>query len=78
MREAEKLCDRIGVVNKGKLLAEGSKVDLMQEYEEDDLEELFFRLIETHAASCLDHEASQYSDAGISPSGVLPVESRLP
>lgn len=48
MREAEKLCDRIGVVNKGRLLAEGSKADLMEEYQEEDLEELFFRLIEKH------------------------------
>ncbi|MDB4670560.1 ATP-binding cassette domain-containing protein [Pirellulaceae bacterium] len=51
MREAEKLCDRIGVVNKGKLLAEGSKRDLMEEFQEDDLEELFFRLIEQHEKS---------------------------
>lgn len=48
MREAEKLCDRIGVVNRGRLLAEGSKTDLMEEYQEEDLEELFFRLIEEH------------------------------
>lgn len=50
MREAEKLCDRIGVVNKGRLLAEGSKKDLMEQYQEEDLEELFFRLIEQHDA----------------------------
>jgi len=77
MREAEKLCDRIGVVNKGKLLAEGSKVDLMKEYEEDDLEELFFRLIEIHEASCVDHETSQYAAAGNSPLDALPMEGRL-
>lgn len=51
MREAEKLCDRIGVVNRGRLLAEGSKSDLMEKYEEEDLEELFFRLIEEHDES---------------------------
>ncbi|MEE2641636.1 MAG: ATP-binding cassette domain-containing protein [Planctomycetota bacterium] len=53
MREAERLCDRIGVVHRGRLLAEGSKTDLMEQYREQDLEELFFRLIEEH-----DHAAA--------------------
>lgn len=48
MREAEKLCDRIGVVNRGRLLAEGTQADLMERYQHDDLEEVFFRLIEEH------------------------------
>lgn len=51
MREAEKLCDRIGVVNRGRLLAEGSKNELMDKYQERDLEELFFRLIEEHEST---------------------------
>jgi sodium transport system ATP-binding protein len=45
MREAEKLCDRIAIVHRGQILAEGSLAQLQEKYEEKDLEELFFRLI---------------------------------
>jgi sodium transport system ATP-binding protein len=45
MREAEKLCDRIAIVHRGQLLAEGSLAQLQEKYAEKDLEELFFRLI---------------------------------
>jgi sodium transport system ATP-binding protein len=45
MREAEKLCDRIAVVHRGHILAEGSLRQLQERYAEKDLEELFFRLI---------------------------------
>ena len=66
MREAEKLCDRIGVVHRGRLLAEGSRIDLMEEYQEDDLEELFFRLIEDHdSRSQMENEAEQDQDTSL-------------
>ena len=45
MREAEKLCDRIAVVNRGRILAEGELDSLREKYGEHDLEELFFQLI---------------------------------
>ncbi len=45
MREAEKLCDRIAIVHRGQILAEGSLAQLQERYAEKDLEELFFRLI---------------------------------
>ncbi|MEX2560271.1 MAG: ATP-binding cassette domain-containing protein [Pirellulales bacterium] len=48
MREAEKLCDRLAIVHRGQMLAEGTLGDLADRYEERDLEELFFRLISRH------------------------------
>jgi len=41
MREAEKLCDRIAIVHRGRILAEGTLEQLRQSYQENDLEELF-------------------------------------
>lgn len=51
MREAEKLCDRIAIMHRGRILAEGGLEALRDRHGERDLEELFFRLI------------SQYDDA---------------
>jgi sodium transport system ATP-binding protein len=45
MREAEKLCDRIAVMHRGFILAEGTLEELRETHLEQDLEELFFRLI---------------------------------
>ncbi len=45
MREAERLCDRIAIMHRGEILAEGSLGDLRDQHEERDLEELFFHLI---------------------------------
>jgi sodium transport system ATP-binding protein len=50
MREAERLCDRIAIMHRGSVLAEGSLEELCDAHEEDDLEELFFRLISEHDA----------------------------
>jgi len=55
MREAEKLCDRIAILHRGRILAEGKLEELHDRHHERDLEELFFQLIsqhdEAHAAS---------------------------
>ena len=52
MREAERLCDRIAILHRGSILAEGTLDELRERYAESDLEELFFTLIsqndETH------------------------------
>jgi sodium transport system ATP-binding protein len=45
MREAEKLCDRIAVVSRGRVLACGTLAELQESYGEEDLEELFFKLV---------------------------------
>ncbi len=51
MREAEKLCDRVAIVHRGHLLAEGTLDELRAQHQEDDLEELFFQLIQHHEES---------------------------
>ena len=48
MREAEKLCDRIAIMHRGQILAEGTLEQLREQHHEHDLEELFFQLISRH------------------------------
>jgi sodium transport system ATP-binding protein len=45
MREVEKLCDRVAIMSRGKIVACGTLEDLRQMYKQDDLEELFFALV---------------------------------
>lgn len=45
MREVEKLCDRVVIINKGKLLEDCSIDNLKEKYNNDDLEEVFVSLI---------------------------------
>jgi len=45
MSEAEKLCDTIGIIQSGKLLAEGSLAELRERYKENDLEEIFVKIV---------------------------------
>ena len=47
MHEAEKLCDTIAIIHLGKLLSAGSLEKLKRDVRLDDLEEIFFKLIET-------------------------------
>jgi sodium transport system ATP-binding protein len=48
MREAEKICDRLAILHRGRILAEGTLEELRELYHESDLEELFFQLIFKH------------------------------
>ena len=50
MREVEKLCHRIAIIYRGKILAMGSVQELADVYHESDMEELFFKLIDQHEA----------------------------
>jgi sodium transport system ATP-binding protein len=45
MSEVEKLCDIIGIIQSGKLLAEGSLTELRSRYNEPDLEEIFVKIV---------------------------------
>jgi sodium transport system ATP-binding protein len=45
MREVEKLCDRVGIIHKGRILAEGTVPELTERYQQPDIEEVFFSLI---------------------------------
>jgi len=51
MREAERLCDRIAIMHRGTILAEGTLDEVRQRHHESDLEELFFRLISQYEAA---------------------------
>jgi len=48
MSEVEKLCDTIGIIQSGKLLAEGTLAQLRQKYSENDLEEIFVKVVAPH------------------------------
>src|SRR5256885_6159891 len=45
MSEVEKLCDTIGIIHNGRLLAEGSLQELRSRYGEGDLEDIFVRVV---------------------------------
>jgi sodium transport system ATP-binding protein len=45
MHEVEKLCDRIGIIHGGRLLAEGTLAELRQRTGEHDMEEVFIKII---------------------------------
>jgi sodium transport system ATP-binding protein len=45
MREVEKLCDRVAIIHKGRILAAGTPQELLARFGKSDFEELFFDLI---------------------------------
>ncbi|MSR56768.1 MAG: ATP-binding cassette domain-containing protein [Planctomycetaceae bacterium] len=45
MREVEKLCDRVAIIHRGRVLAQGTLSELRERSGRDDVEELFFELI---------------------------------
>ena len=47
MSEAERLCDQIGIIHEGKLLAEGSLPQLRAQFGIQDLEDLFVKVVES-------------------------------
>jgi sodium transport system ATP-binding protein len=65
MREAERLCDRLAIIHRGQILAEGTLAELRERYVEQDLEELFFGLISRHEEKMQNSEGriqnSEYS-----------------
>ena len=51
MSEVEKLCDTLGIIQSGKLLAEGTLAELRDKYSERDLEEIFIKVVAPHYVS---------------------------
>ncbi|MFZ0967224.1 MAG: hypothetical protein WAN13_03025, partial [Candidatus Acidiferrales bacterium] len=45
MTEAERLCDRIGIIHRGKVLAEGSLAQLRERFAKQDLEDIFVEVL---------------------------------
>jgi sodium transport system ATP-binding protein len=50
MAEVEKLCDIIGIIHGGRLVAEGTLPELRQRYGEQDMEEIFVKAVGGEAA----------------------------
>ncbi len=48
MNEVEKLCDRIVIISKGKIVEEGTANSLKHKYNNDNLEDIFMRLVGDH------------------------------
>ncbi len=46
MHEVEKLCERVAIIHKGRVQAEGEPAQLLDEFGQPDLEELFFHLVD--------------------------------
>jgi sodium transport system ATP-binding protein len=45
LREVERVCDRVAIVSRGRVQASGTLAELRERYCQEDLEELFFRLV---------------------------------
>lgn len=50
MSEVEKLCDVVGIIHDGRLLAEGTPAALRIRYAEQDIEEIFVKVVGTEVA----------------------------
>lgn len=48
MSEVERLCDRIAIMHRGRILDTGSLTELRERHEQSDFEELFFGLLSQH------------------------------
>jgi sodium transport system ATP-binding protein len=46
MHEVEKLCSRVAIIHKGHVQADGAPHELLEQFDQPDLEELFFYLVE--------------------------------
>ena len=55
MSEVEKLCDVIGIIQNGRLLAEGTLAQLREKYQEQELEEIFVKVVAPHYAPVEEH-----------------------
>lgn len=51
MREVERLCDRVAIMHRGRILDTGSLKELAERHHQDDFEELFFDLLSFHDES---------------------------
>jgi sodium transport system ATP-binding protein len=45
MREVERLCDHVAIISKGRIQACGTVAELRDQFQQNDLEELFFELV---------------------------------
>ena len=69
MREVEKLCDRVAIMHRGRILEIGTLDELAAKHQENDFEDLFFSLLnadEQHSLQlALDHSTKYTSSVGV-------------
>ena len=68
MSEVERLCDRIAIMHRGRILDTGTLEQLRRRHDEDDFEELFFGLLSEHEtleAEEFSHNNPVTSDGGV-------------
>lgn len=59
MTEVQRLCDQVAIMNRGRILAQGSLDELAETYAERDFEELFYQLISHSERELASTHASQ-------------------
>ncbi len=64
MSEVEKLCDRIAIMHRGRILDTGTIGELRTRHDEHDFEELFFGLLSSHEATEADEASRQLAAGG--------------
>jgi len=64
MLEVEKLCARVAIIHKGRVQAQGAPRELLQEFDQPDLEELFFFLVERAESGLLRDCPGERASAG--------------
>ena len=61
MHEVQKLCSRVAIIHKGRVQADGRPAELLERYQQPDLEELFFYLVENARSQSADGKIPQTS-----------------
>lgn len=64
MSEVERLCDRIAIMYRGKILDSGTLEELRERHSEDDFEELFFGLLSQHEQELRESRRGDRSASG--------------
>jgi sodium transport system ATP-binding protein len=54
MHEVEKLCSRVAIIHRGRVQADGVPHELLEQFDQPNLEELFFHLVERADSSATD------------------------
>jgi sodium transport system ATP-binding protein len=73
MHEVEKLCARVAIIHRGQVQAEGIPRELLEQFDQPNLEELFFALVEkAETSSGLPETGDRHSHSELEASTPLP------
>ncbi len=64
MHEVEKLCSRVAIIHKGRLQADGTPHELLDQFDQPNLEELFFFLVEQAESGVNDADSKPWAGGG--------------